>query len=47
MSLSGDTRRNHPWEFPDCPECDRHIYVDRLNGEKGEFLCHKCGVFTL
>lgn len=44
MSLSNDNRYNHPWDYPNCPDCGRHIYVDRSNSPF-DFICHKCGVF--
>jgi predicted RNA-binding Zn-ribbon protein involved in translation (DUF1610 family) len=45
MSLTDDSRYNHPWDYPDCPDCGRHIYVGRSNTAAFDFVCHKCGVF--
>jgi len=41
LGLSNHSRHNHPWDFPNCPNCDRHIYVDRSN-HAADFVCHKC-----
>lgn len=39
MSLSYD-----PDEYPDCPECETDVFVDRLNGKSdGAYHCHFCG----
>jgi len=34
---------NRPWKFPDCPDCGRHIFVDRSIGTE-HWMCHRCGV---
>lgn len=45
LGLAKDSRENKPWDFPDCPECGRHIYVDRFGQGKFDFRCYKCGPF--
>jgi hypothetical protein len=44
LDLGDDNRRNHPWEYPNCPECHRHIFVDRHTHD-ADFICYKCGTF--
>jgi len=41
----GLTKDSHPWEYPDCPECGRHIYVEKAKNSEFDFRCHKCGCF--
>jgi len=46
MTLSEDNRLNSPWEYPDCPSCGRHIYVDKApTSSDTDWNCHKCGRF--
>lgn len=35
----------HPWEYPDCPNCEHEIYVgvDIRTNDGGSFVCYKCG----
>jgi len=42
LGLSNDNKYNSPWQFPNCPECDRHIYVDRYCGAEAELVCYLC-----
>lgn len=40
----GDSRRRSPWEWPECPGCDSHLFVDRMHTHQtdGEYRCHQC-----
>jgi len=30
-----------PWEYPDCPECGRHLYVGRCKA-RADYICQRC-----
>jgi len=32
---------NRPWLFPDCPQCEGHLFVDKSIGTE-DWMCHKC-----
>lgn len=34
------SRQISPWEYPDCPRCWRHIYVDLH--QHTDYICYKC-----
>jgi DNA-directed RNA polymerase subunit M/transcription elongation factor TFIIS len=33
----------HPWEYPDCPDCGGHVFVDFAQTSE-DFQCHNCGI---
>ena len=35
--------KRHPWEVPDCPNCDHDIYVEGSEKTHKEWKCHNCG----
>ena len=38
-------KRNHPWEYPNCPECDSDVFVEEKSSHKAnDFVCHACNV---
>lgn len=44
--MSSNARRR-PWEVPDCPDCDGHLFVGRAPTHTqlgtGEWYCYNCG----
>lgn len=47
MMSTKDSRYTHPWEYPDCPNCEIEIYVGHARSNDHTYECHKCGeVFT-
>jgi len=42
LGLCKGSKYNSPWEFPNCPECNRHICVDRYGGVEADFICYMC-----
>lgn len=39
-----DSRNIHPWEYPNCPECGGHLFVDRCRQPAYGYICHNCDV---
>jgi uncharacterized protein YbaR (Trm112 family) len=31
-----------PWEYPDCPECDGHVFVESAGHQHHEWVCRRC-----
>jgi len=41
--LAADSRQRAPWRFPNCPECEGHLFVGTSCGND-DWHCHRCGV---
>jgi hypothetical protein len=33
-----------PWGYPDCPDCEGHLFVDYSQSNDKDFVCHNCDV---
>lgn len=34
--------QRHPWDYPECPECDSEIFVDKNSNNNYDYICQKC-----
>jgi len=40
--LPNSSSSNPPWVYPNCPQCERHIYVSTSLKDGKDWLCFQC-----